>query len=319
MREKLAAVRRKATGVAIEGFFRGMSAGARLHPRTRRALQDLEIVRDLPYDDDDRDAVRRLDVYRPMGVAGSLPVVLHVHGGGFRILSKDTHWLMGLAFARRGFLVFNIDYRLAPAHPYPAAVEDVCRAYEWVLDNAERFGGDSGKLVLAGESAGGNLVTAATLATCFERPEPFARSLFERDHRPLATVPFCGLLQASDLDRFTPRVSTLVRDRMAEIEQAYLADTEADRFFADPLLALESEMPTARPLPPFFAPVGTADPILDDTRRLGAALERRGVPHEVRYYRGEVHAFHAFVFRANARQCWDDTFTFLDRVIGGGA
>lgn len=315
MHGKLAAVRRKATGIAIDGFFRGLSMGARAMPRARRALQEVEIVRDWVYGDDPR--VHRLDVYRPRGAPGPLPVVLHVHGGGFRILSKDTHWLMGLAFARRGFLVFNIDYRLAPAHPYPAAVADVCRAYEWVLDHAERFGGAPEKLVLAGESAGGNLVSAATLATCFERPEPFARSLFARNHQPLATVPFCGLLQASQLERFAPRVSTLVRDRMAEIEAAYLPPSEVDLFFADPLLVLESDARPARPIPPFFAPVGTADPILEDTERLGRALTRRGVPNEVRTYAGEPHAFHAFVFRANARQCWKDTFAFLEGVLGG--
>ena len=53
--------------------------------------------------------------------------MLYVHGGGFRILSKDTHWIMGLAFARRGFLVFNIGYRLAPKHPFPAAIADAVR------------------------------------------------------------------------------------------------------------------------------------------------------------------------------------------------
>src|ERR1700679_136863 len=95
-----------------------------------------------------------LDVYRPIARQESpLPVVLYIHGGGFRILSKDTHWVMGLAFARRGYLVFNINYRLAPRHPFPAAVEDAAAALLWVRANAAAFGGDPSRIVVAGESA----------------------------------------------------------------------------------------------------------------------------------------------------------------------
>ena len=68
-------------------------------------------------------------------------------------------------------------------------------------------------------------------------------------------------------------------------------------------------------IPAFFAPVGTADPILDDTRRLKVALDRLGVPCEARYYPGEIHAFHAFVVRRPAIECWRHTFDFLDRHL----
>jgi acetyl esterase len=63
------------------------------------------------------------------------------------------------------------------------------------------------------------------------------------------------------------------------------------------------------------ASVGTRDPILDDTRRLDAALEKMNVPHDVRYYRGEPHAFQALVFRKNAQSAWAHTFRFLDRAL----
>src|SRR5690606_5988723 len=121
----------------------------------------------------------RLDVYRPAHAEGPRPVVLYVHGGGFRILSKETHWLMGLYFARRGYVVFNIGYRLAPKHPFPAALEDSADALGWVVQNAHRYGGDPTRLVLAGESAGANLVTSLTLACCYRREEPYARRVFD--------------------------------------------------------------------------------------------------------------------------------------------
>ncbi|MFO0635528.1 MAG: alpha/beta hydrolase [Nannocystaceae bacterium] len=88
-------------------------------------------------------------MYRPQGAAESRPVVLYVHGG-FRVLSKDSHWIMGLAFARAGYVVFNIGYRLAPRHPFPAALQDAAAALAWVHEHAARAGGDASRLVLAG-------------------------------------------------------------------------------------------------------------------------------------------------------------------------
>jgi acetyl esterase len=87
---------------------------------------------------------------------------------------------------------------------------------------------------------------------------------------------------------------------------------------ADPLRILEEKSRDAargwdRPLPPFFAPVGTRDPLLDDTRRLARALDELGVPCEARYYPGGIHAFHALVWDPAARRCWRDALAFLDR------
>ena len=262
-----------------------------------------------------------LDVYRPIDRSGSLPVVLYVHGGGFRILSKDTHWIMALAFARRGYVVFNINYRLAPTHPFPAAIEDCCAALAWVTENAAQFGGDPTRLVLAGESAGANLITALAVATSWPRPEPWARRLWEAGVTPRAVLPACGILQVSDVDRLArrKRLSSFLRDRLEEVERSYLPATlphDVSRDLADPLLWLEAATAPTRPLPPFFAGVGTRDDLLDDSRRLKAALDRLGTPCDARYYPGEVHAFHALVWRPNARAFWRDTFDFLGRHLG---
>ena len=70
-----------------------------------------------------------------------------------------------------------------------------------------------------------------------------------------------------------------------------------------------------RPLPPCFATVGTADPLLDDTRRLSHALTGLGAECETHYYPRGVHAFHAMVWNDQARRCWRDTYRFLDRHI----
>lgn len=277
----------------------------------------MTVTSDVPYLPSHR-REHRLDIYRPADGAGPFPVVFYIHGGGFRILSKDTHWVMALAFARRGYLVFNVGYRLAPQHPFPAALCDVMAAWHWVLDHAVSHGGDLDALVVAGESAGANLATSLTLAACMRRDEPWARSVFERGHTPRAVVPACGLLQVSDTDRFARRqrpVSRFILDRLNEVTDAYLGAQPSSHELADPLLLLEREVELARPLPPFFLPVGTRDPLVDDTRRMGAALTNLGVEHEARYYPGEMHAFHAFLWRPNARQCWRDTYAFLDRTL----
>jgi acetyl esterase/lipase len=85
--------------------------------------------------------------------------------------------------------------------------------------------------------------------------------------------------------------------------------------FADPVVALEqgAGLQLDRPLPPFFAAVGTRDPLLDDTRRLQKALGVLNVPCEARYYPGGVHAFHAFIWDPTARRCWRDALAFLER------
>lgn len=321
-------LRRHTGALVVDSFFRGLSRAGQLHPRAAPHRHHVEVIRDVSYLPTGLSA-HRLDVYRPAlvarGQAAPAPVVLYVHGGGFRILSKDTHWLMGLAFARRGYVVFNVSYRLAPKHRFPAAIEDVCQALRFVVANARGYGGDPARIVLAGESAGGNLVTSLAMATSYRRREPFARSVFDLGVSPRAVVAACGLLQVSDTRRFKrrwPHMSGFIADRLEEVTEAYLGEPlEIDpvlRELADPLVVLERGDRPDRPLPPFFAPCGTKDPLLDDTRRLERALHALGVPCEAKLYPGELHAFHALVMRQNAKRCWADTYRFLDQHVTAG-
>ena len=245
----------------------------------------------------------RLDIYRPADRNGPLPIVLYIHGGAFHLLSKDTHWLMALAFARAGYLVFNVDYRLAPKHPYPAAVEDVCHALEWVAEYGEAYGGDLDRLIFAGESAGGNLATALTVCCCYERPEEFAKRAFATGLVPAAVAPACAPLQVTNPARLNRRrrLPGYIRHVLVSMRDAYLLDLEdptpAELALADPLRVFEGGETPRRPLPGFFVPIGTKDPLLDDTRRLNRALQAMGVECEARYYEGELHAFHALIWR----------------------
>ncbi len=315
---RLKRFRMAAGAFVVDNAFRGLSRLGKLLPRANPERHGIEVLRDIPYRDTG-DPAHRLDVYRARAPArsGPSPVVLYIHGGGFRILSKDTHWMMGLRFARHGNLVFNIDYRLAPAHPFPAAIEDACAALLWVRENAARYGGDPDRIVLAGESAGANLATALAIAACFRRDEPHAREVFDANVPLRGVLPACGLLQVSDCERFARRkkLPVYVFDRIEEVSRSYLGGRTQGVDLADPLVVLESDAVAERQLPPFFTFVGTRDPVLDDTRRLHAALMKRGVRCEVQYFPGELHAFHAFTWRPAAASCWRDSLKWVSRVV----
>lgn len=298
------------------------SASARLAsrlPRADPARHGVIVERDVPYLDSG-DPAHTLDIYRPMEQAGLAPAVLYIHGGGFRALSKDTHWIMALLYARSGYVVFNINYRLAPADPFPAAAQDACAAWAWLNRHTTTYGADPDRLTVAGESAGANLAAVIAIASSWVRPEPWARAVFDLPYQPRVVAPACGLLQVSDPHRFSRRrrVPFFAQDIIENCFWGYLGPDGTDAALADPVCVVEQAGPPDRPLPAFFLPVGTADPLLDDTRRMGAAIAARGGVAEVRYYPRMEHAFHAWVFRKQARRCWTDMLRFTDRHLSEG-
>lgn len=312
------AVRQKLGSALITGFFESSAFLSGKLPVSQPERYGVEIIRDVPYTHSGLRA-HTLDVYRPQKRHGKLPVVLFIHGGGFRILSKDTHWVMALNFARAGYVVFTINYRLAPKYPFPAAVEDAAAAYCWVAEHAAEYDGDIQKMVVTGESAGANLSSAVAVAATYERREYFAKNIWDTGIVPQAVMPFCGILEVENWQRYIghPSCPILLQDRLETVSNEYTRGInfrgDALREFANPLLILEQQKPD-RPLPPFFAPVGGADFLVDDCKRLQSALSEQGVYCDVPVYPGEPHAFHAFVWRKNARKCWQDTFRFLDAV-----
>jgi acetyl esterase len=315
----LIALRRRAVSRTIELVLRSVSGSMKLHPAANPERHGVELIENLSYGPGGE--AHALDIYRPYFGERPLPVVLYMHGGGFSILSKDTHWMMGLGFSRAGYVVVNANYRLAPKHTYPAALEDAALALEWVWDNIEEYGGDPSRIILAGESAGGNLATALTIACTFERPEPLAQRLFERERVPVATVPLCAMLEVSNAERYLRNddLPLWVRDRVYSVCNGYLGDyankSLEERGLADPLRILESDAEPVRPLPPFYASCGDDDPIVDDTKRLDAVLAARKVKNRVGYYWREGHAFQALVYKPSARHAMNSCLTFLEDVV----
>jgi len=154
------------------------SAGAVLDMPLTRAIyaplletqrrDGVEVHRDLEYGTDGR---HRLDVYRPpIATDVPRPVLIFLHGGGFIRGDKSDRENVGQFFARRGLLVIVPNYRLAPAHPWPAGAEDAAAVCRWAELHAVAYGGDVDRMYLAGESAGAAHVAAATLVRRFQPP-----------------------------------------------------------------------------------------------------------------------------------------------------
>lgn len=129
------------------------------------ALRDpeVEVVRDLNYTVGGRRA--RLDIYRARGARPvDAPVLVQIHGGAWTLGSKEQQGLILMnRMARRGWICVSVNYRLAPKHPWPAMIDDVRTAIEWVQANIGQYGGDPRYLVTTGGSAGGHLSSLAAL------------------------------------------------------------------------------------------------------------------------------------------------------------
>lgn len=209
--------------------------------------------------------------------AGSGPVVVYVHGGGYCIGSLASHrpMLTHLAAATGG-RVLAVDYRLAPEYPFPAALDDALAAYRHVI--AEH---DPRTVVVAGDSAGGGL-TVATLIALRDARDPLPAA-------GICLSPWADLTQSGATIMSKADVDPMVRagdlDRWAA---AYAGAAERSRPGVSPIFG------DLAGLPPLHIEVGTAEVLLDDARRLATRARDHGV--DVTLYEGEdlVHVWHFF-------------------------
>jgi acetyl esterase len=316
LRQRLAAAPMRLSIGAIDRAVHAFTRVRYAMPDAKPARHGIAVHRNITYGPDD--SHHRLDVYVPTRGPRPLPVVMYVHGGGFTMLSKDTHRVMAMAIARAGYIVFNVDYRQGPRHRYPEPLEDVCRALLWVRSHAARFGGDLDRLALAGESAGGNLVTALAVACSWRRPEPFAREVFDAGVSLRAVVATYGFLDLGYTEQYLahPRMGRWTKAMLADAARSYLGPEVARAVeqhpMASPLRIIEGGSPD-RPLPPFLASVGTRDPLFRCSKRLKAALDALGTPCELHVSPGQIHGFDAFVWRPEARAKWRAAYRFLDQ------
>jgi len=205
-------------------------------------------------------------------------VVVYLHGGGYCIGSLATHrGLAGRLAAAAGARVLNVDYRLAPENPFPAAIEDAVAAYRWLLEE----GTAPQRVAIGGDSAGGGLTAAPLLALRDEGvPLPASAAMLS----PWADLTFSGETHRS-LAELDPMVSEAGLRPMAA---AYLGDVRPDHPWASPASADLSG------LPPLLIQVGSAEVLLDDSRRLARNAEEADVPVTLEIWDDMIHVFQAF-------------------------
>jgi acetyl esterase/lipase len=205
-------------------------------------------------------------------------VILYLHGGGYVMGSINTHRAMIARIARASNAkALALDYRLAPEHPFPAAVDDATAAYRWLL--AEGY--KPGKIVVSGDSAGGGL-TLATLLALHDAGTPM----------PAAAVPISAL---SDMQGTGESFKTkAAKDPMVEfaglnrMAKAYLGDADPKNPLASPLYG------DYRGLPPMLIQVGEAEVLLDDSTRVAEKAKAAGVKVELEVWDDMVHVWHVF-------------------------
>ncbi len=220
-----------------------------------------------------------LRLYRP--AAGVLPVALFLHGGGWTLNDLDTHDRLCRRIARRsGWLLAALDYRRAPEHRHPAALEDAHMAYRWLLDNAERLKGDPECLALVGESSG------ATTATCL--------ALLLRDlgaPMPALQVLAYPMTGGGHSDWASRR----------ERGSGYTLDEETLRWFMGNYMPVAGRpdgtylFPLSAPdlsgLAPVFIMTAEFDPLRDEGIAYAQRLASAGVPVEHIHVEDQMHGF----------------------------
>jgi acetyl esterase len=211
-----------------------------------------------------------------------LPIVVFAHGGGFTSGDLDTHDVLARAIAlRSGAVVLAVDYRLAPEHPYPAGLEDLYTALQWVAGSAAEINADASRIVVAGDSAGGNLVASLAMLSR------------DRGGPPLVAqwLMYATLSNKMDTPSWEQFGDTHMptREMNSVVIASYVPPNLSPH---DPLVApLWGEH---HELPPALIQVGEFDPLRDENIAYAAALQEAGGQAEVIVYPGNAHGFLQF-------------------------
>jgi len=204
--------------------------------------------------------------------------ILWLHGGGYMIGSLTTHRSMiARISAVSGARALAVDYRLAPEHPFPAAVEDATAAYLWLLSE----GVDPERLIVGGDSAGGGL-TVATLVSLRDADDPLPAAAVCVS--PWVDLEGVGASMTTKADA-DPIVE---KDGLLKMAEAYHAETKPRHPLVSPIHADLSG------LPPMLVQVGTSETLLDDSTRLTSKAKADGVDVTLEEWDEMIHVWHSF-------------------------
>jgi acetyl esterase len=223
-----------------------------------------------------------LRLYRgqPSAQAHAQPVVVYFHGGGWVIGDLESHDQLCRALANAvPCTVIAVDYRLAPEHKFPAAVEDAIAATRWIAENAEQLKVDGKRLAVAGDSAGGNLAAVVSIAA---RDSGAVAPIFQFLIYPGTDM----AMQTASIRRHAEQLP-LTRKGMQWFVDHYLrGPQDVSDWRASPLRAA-----SLAGLPPALIITAGFDPLSDEGAALAKALSSADVPVELAPFEGQIHGF----------------------------
>ncbi len=290
-------------------FRRGFLRGDRKRDAGLTTPEDVIRYDDIVYSDAKKYLrYQKLDVYRPKGVEGKLPVIVSVHGGAWVYGTKETYQFYTMQLARQGFAVINFSYRLAPENRFPAMLEDTQKVFEWLSDssNAEKFGFDLNNVFALGDSAGAHLLSL--YASALTNPE-YAKELpFIKKTVPIKALCLnCGKYDMGFNLANDYKMRLVVENLMPE------KGSEKELKHINAFLHLTKDFP------PAFIMSCPGDFLLEESIKMDKVMSELGITHEYHCYGSEEkplwHVFHCDLRIEEGTICNADECNFFKKFI----
>ena len=249
---------------------------------------------DIVYGSDTKNNV--LDVYRPKDNNEILPVIVSVHGGGWVYGNKQRYQYYCMDLALRGFVVINFTYRLAPKHKFPKQLEDVCKVFEWLIENKEKYNYDLNRLYAVGDSAGAHLLTL--YCNLYTNSKYAYNFNFKAPILPRAIALNCGVY---DVYPEKGIIKYLIKD--------FVSKDKLD--LINPLKHMNNRFPKA------YVMTAIQDMLKNDSILLIKRLAELKIENEYHLYDNDTHdlahVFHLIIRSSDAIKCNDDECEFFKR------
>lgn len=268
----------------------------------------VEQINDTAYADDGLKE-HMLDVYYPQGASEKLPVVIDIHGGGWMAGSKEINKNYCLAIAKRGYCVFNLNYRLAGEYRFNEQIEDIFAAFEWIYNNAGDLPADLDRCFLTGDSAGGHYAfCAAAVSSSYRLRQDFCIG------EPLLKFRAVGAVSpAADLISPNP----IMNINLPELLGRRPKESKYYKYMDVGRIGVQN-------MPPFYIVTSSGDFLRSGAYHMKKVLDGLGVKYKFHDFKGKYtgrklpHVFSVLdPSPSYSRECIDEMLGFFEESICG--